>query len=108
MGWSVNGNSLSQEVSLKPGESKKLTVVLDWAPTEDNLGTKINTVRLENILNEANFDEKSTIDNSASADLVVSVNTGKESWSVLEFTSFIALILSAGVCVVYLKKKSEA
>ena len=91
----ADGN-LQTTVTLQPGETKELNVLLRWKKNSNNFGLQTNEVTLENISNPANFAESNLDDNQATAEVMLSVKTGGTDtlvYTILDFgLSFIILI----------------
>ena len=65
---------LKTKVSLKPGETKELEVILKW--NNETFGTKKNKAELTNIQNPAGFEETNKLDNSSAAEVILAIKTG--------------------------------
>ena len=107
--WVQDGISIIRHTeTIKPGKMNEYEIILDFIPTEDNLGTKVNIVSLEKLENAAGFEEISLKDNSAKADVIIIVGTGKEETnSIIEIAVLITLLFSIGVCIYYLGKPNN-
>ena len=95
-GWNTVDGNLQTTVTLQPGETKELNVLLRWKKNPNNFGLQTNEVTLENISNPANFAESNLDDNQATAEVMLSVKTGGTDeviYTILDFSlSFIILI----------------
>lgn len=95
-GWNTVDGNLQTTVTLQPGETKELNVLLRWKKNSNNFGLQTNEVTLENISNPANFAESNLDDNQATAEVMLSVKTGGTDeviYTILDFSlSFIILI----------------
>ena len=95
-GWNTVDGNLQTTVTLQPGETKELDVLLRWKKNSNNFGLQTNEVTLENISNPANFAESNLDDNQATAEVMLSVKTGGTDeviYTILDFSlSFIILI----------------
>ena len=89
-------NTIETQVELKPGESKKLEVILIWKNQNDNFGTKINNVMITDMENPANYEETDKKDNVSVATVVISVKTGAQE-KIL--ATSISAIISSGLLV---------
>ena len=95
-GWNTVDGNLQTTITLQPGETKELNVVLKWKKNANNFGLQTNEVALTNISNPANFAESNLDDNKATAEVMLSVKTGGTDtliYTILDFSlSFIILI----------------
>ena len=95
-GWNTVDGTLQTTVTLQPGETKELNVLLRWKKNSNNFGLQTNEVTLKNISNPANFAESTLEDNKATAEVMLSVKTGgtdTQVYIILDFgLSFIILI----------------
>ena len=104
MDWTQNGKTLEASVTLQPGETKELLVVLKWINNNNNFGLQTNNVTLQNVSNPANFEESNLDDNSATAEVMLSVKTGGIDTSIVIGTALI-IMLGALVITIYQKEK---
>ena len=105
--WAQIANkTLEAEVTLKPGETKELIVVLNWIKNSSNFGLQLNTVTLTNISNPANYEETSLEDNTSSAEVIFSVKTGGIDTSIIIGTALV-IMLGTLVLTIYLKEKRK-
>ena len=103
--WTQTANkTLEAEVTLQPGETKELVVVLKWINNNNNFGLQTNNVTLQNVSNPANFEESNLDDNSATAEVMLSVKTGGIDTSIVIGTALI-IMLGALVITIYQKEK---
>ena len=103
--WTQTANkTLEAEVTLQPGETKELLVVLKWINNNNNFGLQTNNVTLQNVINPANFEESNLEDNSATAEVMLSVKTGGIDESIVIVTALI-IMLGALVITIYQKEK---
>ena len=102
--WTENGKSLEAQVTLQPGETKELTVVLRWIKNTNNFGLQINTVTLQNITNPANYEETNLEDNTSTAEVIFSVKTGGIDTSIVIGTA-LTVMIGALILTVYLKER---
>lgn len=96
--------TLKATVTLLPGETKELNVVLSLNRGENNLGVLTNIVELANVTNPANFEETTLEDNTSKVDIIVTVKTGGTTIIPLILTVFTALTMVV-VGIVVIKKK---
>ena len=102
--WEISNTTATMETEeIKPGETKEYIVILDWVNSEANIGTKQNVVEVLSSENEAGFDTKDIDIKSDSAELIITVSTGSETYIV---GTSIALVVLAGLSV-YLVKKAK-
>ena len=104
--WTENGKSLEAQVTLQPGETKELTVVLRWIRNGDNFGLQINTVVLTNVSNPANYEEINIEDNTSTAEVIFSVKTGGIDTAIVLGAALIIMI-GALMITIYLKEKKK-
>ena len=104
--WTENGKSLEAQVTLQPGETKELTVVLRWIRNSNNFGLQINTVVLTNISNPANYEETNLEDNTSTAEVIFSVKTGGIDTAIILGTALIVMV-GALMITIYLKEKKK-
>ena len=102
--WTENGKSLEAQVTLQPGETKELTVVLRWIRNSNNFGLQINTVVLTNISNPANYEETNLEDNTSTAEVIFSVKTGGIDTAIIIGTALIVMV-GALMITIYLKER---
>ena len=102
--WTENGKSLEAQVTLQPGETKELTVVLRWIKNSNNFGLQINTVVLTNVSNPANYEETNLDDNTSTAEVIFSVKTGGIDTAIVIGTALIIMI-GALMVTIYLKER---
>ena len=102
--WTENDKSLEAQVTLQPGETKELTVVLRWIRNGDNFGLQINTVVLTNVSNPANYEETNLDDNTSTAEVIFSVKTGGIDTAIVIGTALIIMI-GALMVTIYLKER---
>ena len=105
--WAQIANkTLEAEVTLKPGETKELIVVLNWIKNSSNFGLQLNTVTLTNISNPANYEETNLEDNTDTAEVIFSVKTGGIDTSIIIGTALV-IMLGTLVLTIYLKEKRK-
>ena len=104
-----NGKAVRNTKDIKPGETKQYEIILDWTNAVDTLGTKVNVVTLEDVQNDAGFEEKDLRDNTAKAEMVLIVGTGSNrNQDLIEAVVLALLLFGIGVCAVYLIKNKQA
>ncbi|MBQ9658174.1 MAG: MucBP domain-containing protein [Clostridia bacterium] len=76
--WTVDnkGNLNYETKELQPGERIELEVVLEWKNGEENFGEETNIAVIESTNNAANYEETTLSDNTSSATIMMSINTG--------------------------------
>ena len=105
--WTQTANkTLEAEVTLQPGETKELIVVLNWIKNSSNFGLQINTVTLQKVTNPANYEETDLSDNTSTAEVIFSVKTGGIDTSIVIGTALIVM-LGALIITIYLKEKQN-
>ena len=102
--WEENSKALETEVTLQPGETKEFTVVLRWIRNSNNFGLQINTVALTDISNPANYEETNLKDNTATAEVILSVKTGGIDTTIIIGTALVIMI-GALMITIYLKER---
>ena len=102
--WTENGKSLEAQVTLQPGETKELTVVLKWIKNTNNFGLQTNIVTLQNITNPANYEETDISDNTSVAEVLLSVKTGGTDTAIIIGTALIIMV-GALIITIYLKER---
>ena len=76
--WNINAEgNLETKVNLGAGQSKELEVILRWENKEENLGTRMSTVKIEETENSANFKETDEKDNEGTVSIVIGIKTGE-------------------------------
>ena len=63
---------------IEAGETKEYTELLNWGQTEANMGKKANEVKLVETGNVPGFVDNNDKDNTATANVIISVETGAE------------------------------
>ena len=92
-GWTVtNGKATMKTEELEPGETKTYKVRMRWLKGNKNFGMATNIAKLESTENPAGYDEENLTDNTAQADVVVTVSTGVQKVSAVVFIAFTYLI----------------
>ena len=83
---------------LEAGETEEYTVVLSWIPSTTNFGTKQNIAELVEITNEYDAEETTIADNKESADMIITISTGVETYIVIA-GSVLAVLTIAGIVI---------
>ena len=104
--WKTVDGNLESTITLKPGYTKELYVVLKWKNNPNNFGLQTNTVTLQNITNPANYEEELG-DNTAKADVILSVKTGGVDNAIIIGIPLVVM-LGALMITIYLKNKRIA
>lgn len=98
--WELqDNNTYKLSVSLHPGESKQYNVVIEWNKDQNVFGTRENTVQLENVKNDANYDETTKEDNYASAEVIVEVKIGLNKNIMVVLLILSVLLISGGIII---------
>ena len=97
---------ITSQIELKAGETRVLEITLKWNSSEENLGTKENTVRIVSTSNKANYAETTKEDNIGSATIVISIKTGKENSKIIGIYTSIILLVMLGWYMYDRKNKS--
>lgn len=92
--WKIGTNVATLDTNtIKAGETKEFEVIMDWESTSYNMGNKINTVQILTTTNRYDVEELSLADNSDTADLIVTVGTGKADYTIIK--EILAVIIFA-------------
>lgn len=80
-GWSLDSNGLLsndmlEDMTIKPGESKELKLVLNKVMTEDNTGTISNKVEIQDVSNSKDQIENAE-NNISTQEMIITVSTGR-------------------------------
>ncbi|MCI8833359.1 MAG: hypothetical protein HFJ19_04075 [Clostridia bacterium] len=96
--WKQNiDETLETDIELEAGESKTLSITLQWENKEENLGTRISTAKIEETKNPANFKDTNEEDNIGEATIVVGIKTG-ETVSII----IIGMIIITAIISIYI------
>ena len=88
-------------------ERKNLDVALRWVNTEDNFGEKVNKVSIVDTNNVANFKDTIASDDSSTAIVITSIQTG-EGMSLIVIGIFAgAIVMCFGVIVLLRLKRGK-
>ena len=74
-----NGNFVTEAlegVTIQPGESEEVEIVLRWRNGEDNLGEIKNTAIISGVTNPAKYVDMIQEDNSDASEMLITVETG--------------------------------
>ena len=75
--WTENeSGNLETTVTLKPGETKELKVVLNWKNGNNSFCVQHNIVEIVSTENLANYEETTLEDNRSGSEVVMSIKTG--------------------------------
>ena len=78
--WKEEGGNLVTEalekVTIQPGESKEIEIVLRWNNRENNLGEIKNTAIISGVTNPARYADMIEQDNSDTSDMLITIETG--------------------------------
>jgi len=104
--WNINveGN-LETKVNLGARESKELEVILRWENKEENLGTRMSTVKIEETENSANFKETNEKDNEGTVSIVIGIKTGETVSIVIIGMIMVALVICSYITIRTIRKK---
>ena len=111
--WKVDKQEAIYEeaITLKPGESKELSIRLNWNNNTSNFGEKKNTAELVKVTNPYGYKNSNANNGGDSASLVISVGTGLEEKItivriiVIALTACMTICLMAGIEIMILKRK---
>ena len=106
----INKEAIYKEnITLKPNESKELTIIMRWKNSKTNFGEIKNIVEAEGITNKYNY--KNSSESKDVASVVISVGTGLEERItivriiVIALTASMVICLIAGIEILILKKR---
>ena len=111
--WKEEGGNLVTEalekVTIQPGESKEIEIVLRWNNRENNLGEIKNTAIISGVTNPARYADMIEEDNSDTSDMLITIETGgldsRDRMIVLIAGVQIVLAISIGLLISYKKKE---
>ena len=111
--WNINNNVAiyQEDITLKPGERKEITMTLKWDNGKTNFGEKKNIVQIVEVSNPYKYKESNEQNNTDSVSTVVSVGTGLEEKItiiriiVITLTACMVICLFAGIEILILKRK---
>ena len=101
----TENGTLETVIELQPGETRELTVVLRWKKEGDNFGLQVNTVTLSDVENPANYEETNLEDNSAKAEVILSVKTGGIDKGIIIGTALIVMVGALMITIYLINKK---
>ena len=84
---------------LGAGETKEYTVLLNWEQTGENMGEKANEVKLVETGNVPGFVDNNDKDNTSTANVIISIETGKP----IPIGLILALVALVGIETVTLR-----
>ena len=105
--WYTENGKLQAEVTLEPGETKELIVVLKWKKNANNFGLQTNIVTLKDVETPANFEETTLEDNTVQVDMIISVKTGAIDISITLELRLLAILGTLLGTIIILKKKQK-
>ena len=82
-----------------PGETKEYTVLLNWEQSGNNMGEKANEVKLVETGNVPGFVDNNDKDNTSTANVIISIETGKP----IPIGLILALVALVGIETVTLR-----
>lgn len=90
----VEEGIFATDVELKVGETRHLSIILKWINGESNFGSKVNTVSIADVENEAQYDDAILEDNISTATIITGIKTGKtENVIITMLTRFLLVCL---------------
>ena len=110
--WKIsNGEAVYKEsITLKPNESKEITIKMKWKNSKTNFGEIKNIAQAEGITNRYNYENENPNDSTDGISVVISVGTGLEEQVtiiriiVIALTASMVICLFAGIEILILKK----
>ena len=111
--WKEEGGNLVTEalekVTIRPGESKEIEIVLRWNNGEDNLGEVKNTAIISGVTNPAKYADMIKQDNSDSSQMLITIKTGgldsRDRSIILIVGVLIEMLLMTGILFGRISKK---
>jgi len=100
----IEGNTIYLN-QINAGESKELEVILRWENKEENLGTRMSTVKIEETENSANFKETNEKDNEGTVSIVIGIKTGETVSIVIIGMIMVALVICSYITIRTIRKK---
>ena len=104
-GYIVN-DSLA-EVTLKPGEYKELEFVLHWKQGEANIGEQINQVFIQDVNNEAQYQDSKPNNDTAKAELLIAISPGIFENHITYIVIAILVLSTTVVLIVHYRTKTK-
>ena len=115
--WEQEGENLIckdyENTEIGVGESIEIPITLKWVNSAENLGKKVNTVRLENVTNALGYTDETEENNAASVTTVMSIKTGNEAfYQNLKMISILVSVIGIlAICIIieikYLRRKTK-
>ncbi len=105
--WVVNGNevktnSLNKNL-LQPGESKSIFIECTYKVNKENIGSKINSVKITEYENDSDSRDI-TEDNEDKEEIIITIKTG---FTAICFTTIIVALLISIAVIIILKRKNK-
>lgn len=105
--WVVNGNeaktnSLNKNL-LQPGESKSIFIECTYKVNKENIGSKINSVKITEYENDSDSKDI-TEDNEDKEEIIITIKTG---FTAICFTTIIVALLISITVIIILKRKNK-
>lgn len=105
--WVVNGNevktnSLNKNL-LQPGESKSIFIECTYKVNKENIGSKINSVKITEYENDSDSKDI-TEDNEDKEEIIITIKTG---FTAICFTTIIVALLISIAVIIILKRKNK-
>lgn len=105
--WVVNGNevktnSLNKNL-LQPGESKTIFIECTYKVNKENIGSKINSVKITEYENDSDSKDI-TEDNEDKEEIIITIKTG---FTAICFTTIIVALLISIAVIIILKRKNK-
>ncbi len=105
--WVVNGNevktnSLNKNL-LQPGESKSIFIECTYKVNKENIGSKINCVKITEYENDSDSKDI-TEDNEDKEEIIITIKTG---FTAICFTTIIVALLISIAVIIILKRKNK-
>ena len=95
--WKQNPDeTLETNVNLEAGESKTLSIDLEWENNENNLGSRTSTSKIASTENPANYEDTNEKDNITDITIITSIKTGE----VVSNMIIMIIVLSLGICTI--------
>ena len=109
IGWEIIDTNLAKIDTgiLLAGESKEYKVVLDWTKGETNVGDKENIAQIVTIENEAGYEEEEIIDNESRANIIISIGTGAETYTLVAIGTILILLSAISFVIIGIKRKEK-
>ena len=103
-GWIMDKNLATykayEDETIKPGETKQVSITVKWKNSVTNFGEKINTAMVVNSSNPYGYEDKNKENDEGKSLVVISVGTGIETAVTAARIIMVAFIGSMTVCLV--------